>query len=148
MNYRFALLFVVAGCSTQAGPAATDPTVTLTAPKVVTGFWHVIDTSHVFSCEYDLVATVTSGQEGRDAIEWSDATITLQAPSAPPAIQPYKPSYVAQWFGGSKLLSGSSATGHMTEGRDRPFTAQHELRYTTPRGTTSVATTTVQCVAP
>jgi hypothetical protein len=148
MNYRLALLFVVAGCSTQAGPATPDPTVTLTAPKVVTGVWQVIDASHVLSCAYDLVATVSGGQEGRDAIEWSNAAITLDAPPALAAVQPYKPSYVAQWFGGSKLLSGTSATGHMREGRDRPFTAQHALRYTTPRGTTSVATTNVQCLAP
>jgi hypothetical protein len=148
MNYRFSLLSVLAACSMQAGSSSPVPTVALTAPKVVTGVWQMIDTSHVLSCAYDLVATVTNGQTGQDAVEWSGATIRLEAPPALAAVQPYKPSYVAEWFGGTTLLSGASATGHLRIGRDRPFTAEHELRYTTSRGTTSVATTNVQCVAP
>jgi hypothetical protein len=148
MKYQFALLSVLAACSTQAGPSSPVPTVTLTAPKIVTGVWHVIDTSHVLSCAYDLVATVTSGHAGQDVVEWSGATITLEAPPAQPAVQPYKTSYVAEWFGGTKLMSGASATGHMRIGRERPFTAEHELRYNTSRGSASVATTSVECVAP
>ena len=132
-------------CQFQAGVRETPLIVTLAAPESVTGRWHNIDTSTVLSCQYDIVATVT-GADG--AIEWTGTRIQLHAPTAMLATQEHPAARVATWFGGASLNAGASATAHMDIGRERPFSAEHEFRYTPTRGAASSATTTVQCRAP
>ena len=147
MRYCAVFLIVVAACSSHTDPERVPVTVTLTAPSVVTGTWSLIDTSRVLSCAYDLTA-VASGGRGDDTVEWTGATITLEAPPALPGTQEHPAARVAAWFTRPLISTGSPATARMTIGRERPFTAEHQFRYRVAAGTTSSAVATVQCRAP
>lgn len=147
MRHRAALMIALAACSSHADPEGVPVTVTLIAPSVVTGRWILIDASRVLSCAYDLTA-IASGGQGDDAVEWEGATIWLDAPPALLATQPYAATRVAEWFAAPSLVSGSSATAHLSVGREAPFTAAHQLRYRPTRGAASSAAVSVQCRAP
>ena len=147
MRYCAALLIVVAACSSHSDPERAPLKVTLSAPSVVTGTWSLIDTSRVLTCAYDLTAGASGGR-GDDTVEWTGATITLEAPPALAATQEHPAARVAGWFNRPVISTGESATARINIGRDRPFTAEHQFRYRRAGGTTSSAVATVQCRAP
>jgi hypothetical protein len=146
-KYTLPLMLLVCACSVQTDFEGTPVTVTLTAPIEVTGTWSVIDTWHVLSCAYDLTANVTGGQDDKE-IEWTDATITLVAPPALNATQPYSATRVSQWFGAPTITTGSTRSAHLSVGRERPFVAEHELSYQASDGARSTTKVFVKCRAP
>jgi hypothetical protein len=146
-NQALLAIMLAFGCDSYTGLESNPVTLTLTAPADVTGTWSVIDTSHVLSCEYNLTANAIGGA-GDEAVSWGDATITLLAPPALPAMQPHPAARVAQWFGGPIIRSGSARIASISIGRERPFIAEHQMKYRNSRGVSSVATVTVHCHAP
>jgi hypothetical protein len=147
VRYRAALVIVFAACSSHTDPERVPVNVTLTAPNAVTGTWSRIDTSQVLSCAYDVTA-VASGGRGDEAVEWTGATIKLEAPPALPATQEYGAARVAGWFAAPTIAIGSPTTARLTIGREAPFTAEHQLRYRLSGGPQSSAVATVRCRAP
>jgi hypothetical protein len=146
-NHAIVLIILVVGCGTHTDLGSNAATLKLAAPIDVTGTWSVIDTSHVLSCTYDLAATASGGMD-EEELQWGDATIRLFAPPALPATQPHPARRVAQWFGAPIIRTGSTRTARLSVGRERPFTAEHQMTYRTSRGISSTATATVNCHAP
>ena len=146
-NQAFLAIVFAVGCDLHDGLESNPVSLNLSAPADVTGTWSVIDTSHVLSCAYQLTGTV-SGGSSNEYITWGDATITLLAPPALPAPQPNPAVRVAQWFGGPIIKTGSARTANMNIGRERPFVAEHQMKYKNSRGASSIATVSVNCRAP
>ena len=141
------LLCLAAACSSHTDPEQVPVTVTLRGPGVVTGTWTRVDTSRVLSCAYDLAATVRGGRAD-EPVEWTGATIRLEAPPALPATQEHAAARVAEWFAAAAAAPGTPAITRQTVGREAPFTAEYQVRYRPTRGAPSSATAVVQCRAP
>lgn len=146
-NHALLLIVLVTGCSSHPNRESNPVSVTLTAPIDVTGTWSVIDTSRMLSCTYDLTANASGGM-GDEDIEWADATISLFAPPALEGRQPHPATRVAEWFGAPTIKTGSTRTARINVGRERPFSAEHEIRYRTSRGLSSTGAAIVHCRAP